>query len=890
MLRPLLVSSLLALGMSMALASGSHKAPTLQKARTAKTQKATVSKTVQAGKALIARIVPKHAANFIVEQIPRDPKGDVFEIESRGSKIVLRGNNGVSIASAFNRYLEGSWGGQVSWGGDQLNLPSKLPRIARKIRVVSPYRYRYDFNYCTFNYSMSWWDWKRWEREIDWMALHGINMPLALTGQEAVWQRVYKKMGFTEDDLKPFFCGPAYFSWFWMGNLDGWGGPLPQSWLDSHAALQKKILARQRELGMTPVLPAFSGHVPPTFKKVFPDAKLKEVQWGAGLASTLVLDPYDPLFIKVGQEFIKEQTKMYGSDHLYSADTFNEQRPPTNDAKYLTDITKAVYDSMAGVDPKAVWVMQGWLFVNDPSFWQAAQRAALFQGVPENRMIVLDLWAELAPVWKSSGAFNNTPWIWCMLHNFGGRQSVFGGMPEIASGPSKALKDPMSGKMWGIGLSPEAIENNDVIYKLMMANTWTDKPIPLDQWMTTYVKSRYGSSDKQLQAAWQILARRVYIDRSRGDNLAGIVNARPRLNAGYWASQRPSYYPGHMNDAVNTLLLAVDEAKASDPYRYDLVDFTRQVLSNLAGPVFDEAIDAYKEKDRARFTEASNLFIQIVTDMDRVVGTRKEFLLGKWIADARRCGFATAEKDLYEMNARRLLTLWAKKDGPLNEYSARQWSGLLNGFAKPRWQQFFQELETCLNTGKTFDGNAFERKIQVWEEDWVNQIGGYSEKPSGNEIATVKAIMQAYRPAFRKYFVPPPPPGLEADATITESSHEADHDCSQVIDGMIELGSAWWAGPGPQWVKIDLKSAKSVRAIEVYPYWGDGRYYQYTVEVSTDGQTWEQVGDMRTNTKSATSKGDRFSFDPMKMRYVRVNMLHNSANPSMHLVEVRILP
>ena len=53
----------------------------------------------------------------------------------------------------------------------------------------------------------------RWEREIDWMALNGINLPLAFTGQEAIWQRVYNKLGFTDKDLDEHFAGPAFLAW-----------------------------------------------------------------------------------------------------------------------------------------------------------------------------------------------------------------------------------------------------------------------------------------------------------------------------------------------------------------------------------------------------------------------------------------------------------------------------------------------------------------------------------------------------------------------------------------------------------------------------------------------------------------------------------------------------
>lgn len=40
--------------------------------------------------------------------------------------------------------------------------------------------------------SYAWWGWERWEKEIDWMALQGINLPLAFNGQEAIWKKVFE--------------------------------------------------------------------------------------------------------------------------------------------------------------------------------------------------------------------------------------------------------------------------------------------------------------------------------------------------------------------------------------------------------------------------------------------------------------------------------------------------------------------------------------------------------------------------------------------------------------------------------------------------------------------------------------------------------------------------
>lgn len=179
---------------------------------------------IVASKNLIKRVIPTYADSFEVEYVGQEEGKDVFELESIGNKIVLRGNNGVSVASALNYYLKYYAHCDISWNGINLNVPFPMPKVEGKIHKVSPYQYRHYFNYCTFNYTASWWDWERWQWEIDFMALNGINMPLALTGQNSIWYKVYRKLGFTDEELDSFFSGPAYFTWFWMGNLDGWGG------------------------------------------------------------------------------------------------------------------------------------------------------------------------------------------------------------------------------------------------------------------------------------------------------------------------------------------------------------------------------------------------------------------------------------------------------------------------------------------------------------------------------------------------------------------------------------------------------------------------------------------------------------------------------------------
>ena len=60
---------------------------------------------------------------------------------------------------------------------------------------------------------MAFWNWTRWQQEIDWMAMNGVNLPLAFTAQESIWQMVYKQLGLTQEELDQHFAGPAFLAW-----------------------------------------------------------------------------------------------------------------------------------------------------------------------------------------------------------------------------------------------------------------------------------------------------------------------------------------------------------------------------------------------------------------------------------------------------------------------------------------------------------------------------------------------------------------------------------------------------------------------------------------------------------------------------------------------------
>ncbi len=707
----------------------------------------------EAVEGLIKRTVPEISHSFIVEILDTKDR-DYFEIESKGDKIILRGTNGVSVASALNYYLKNYANCQITWHSVNLNYPKPLPKVSQKVVKETPYKYRYYFNYCTFNYSMSWWDWERWQKEIDFMALNGINMPLALTGQNSIWDRVYKKLGFNDKDLSTFYSGPAYFNWFWMGNLDGWGGPLPQSFMEKHEELQKKILERERSFGMKPILPAFTGHVPPSFKDKFPDAKLRKTKW-VDYPEVYVLDPQDKMFETIGTDFMKEMIATYGTDHYYSSDTFNENKPPTSDSLYLNDISAKIYKNMTNADPKATWVMQGWIFVySGRAFWGPTQTQALLNAVPDDRMIILDLWTECRPAWDKKEAFYGKQWVWCMLNNFGGNNLMYGRMDEIANGPSQTLNHPKSGNMVGLGMTAEAIEQNPVIYEMLLDNIWRKDPIEVNSWLKGYITRRYGEYSEDLNKAWQALYKTVYTGGlEHGGPTASIIAGRPTFNKdNNWTETHKPYDTKDLIPAWELMVKTQSQYKNSDGFKYDLIDVTRQVLANYADTVQRLFVKAYLAKDFVTYQKRSNEFIGIIQDMDALLATRKEFLLGTWINSAKSWATNKEEELLYEKNAKNLITTWGPKDSKIHDYSWRLWSGMLNGFYKKRWEMFFAELDKARPKNIQPDLPAIDEKIKEWEWNWVNTPTDFSDKPIGEELTASSKIYSKYFNRIKTFY------------------------------------------------------------------------------------------------------------------------------------------
>uniref|UniRef100_A0A0A0K6I5 Alpha-N-acetylglucosaminidase n=1 Tax=Cucumis sativus TaxID=3659 RepID=A0A0A0K6I5_CUCSA len=718
-----------------------------------------------AAKALLRRLLPTHVDSFEFQIVSRDVCGggscfliSNFKSSSRnGAEILIRGTTAVEITSGLYWYLKYWCGAHVSWdktGGVQLASipkPGSLPFLkGNGVVIKRPVPWNYYQNVVTSSYSYVWWDWERWEKEIDWMALHGINLPLAFTGQESIWRNVFRDFNLAVKDLDNFFGGPAFLAWARMGNLHGWGGPLSKNWLDQQLALQKQILSRMRELGMTPVLPSFSGNVPAGLVEIFPSANITKLgNWNSidadpSTCCTYLLNPSDPLFVKIGEAFIRQQIKEYGDvTNIYSCDTFNENTPPTNDTSYISSLGASVYKAMVKADKDAVWLMQGWLFYSDSDFWKPDQMKALLHSVPFGKMIVLDLFADVKPIWKSSSQFYGTPYVWCMLHNFGGNIEMYGILDAISSGPVDALASENS-TMVGVGMCMEGIEHNPVVYELMSEMAFRSKKVQVQEWLKTYSRCRYGKADHYVDAAWNILYHTIYncTDGIANHNTDFIVKLPDWDPSSTFDLKKPPHLWYSTQEVINALQLLVnvdDNLVHSATYRYDLVDLTRQVLGKLANEEYLKAVTAFRRQNVKAQNLHSKRFIQLIRDIDKLLASNSNFLLGTWLESAKK---------LYEWNARTQVTMWYDNtkvnQSKLHDYANKYWSGLLEGYYLPRALTYFYYLSKSLRKNESFHLEDWRREWILFSNKWQAASELYPVKAEGNAVAISKALYEKY--------------------------------------------------------------------------------------------------------------------------------------------------
>ncbi|WP_316803321.1 alpha-N-acetylglucosaminidase [Pedobacter nototheniae] len=684
--------------------------------------KAQVYKSV---KEIAERRTPWLAQALHFNTIPAENDKDVFELSTKGNQVFIAASNANAAAEGLGWYLKYYCKRSLSHLGDHLEVVSELPQINKKVRIVSPYPYRYALNYCTISYTMSFYTWKDWERELDWMALNGVNLMLAPVGMEAVWQNTLKRLNYNNQEILDFIPGPAFGAWWLMGNLEGWGGPVSQDLINQQVNLEKKMLNRMKALGIEPVMQGFYGMVPASLKTKMKIHVAEQGKWAGGFQRPDFLDTNDPAFDRIAAIYYAEMKKLYGADlHYFGGDPFHEGG--NSKGIDVTAAAKKIQEKMQQNFSGSTWVLQG---------WQSNPSEALLAGLNKDKTLVIELFGENTNNWEKRKGYGGTPFVWSNVSNFGEKNGIYSKLQRFADEVYRAKNGEYGQFLKGVGIIPEGINNNPVAFDLMLELGWHTNQVDLKNWIKGFENYRYGKNTKALDEAWQLLLQTAYSSPEiyQEGPPESIFCARPAIgikSVSSWGTRKRNYNPLKFQNAVRIFNSESAAFKNSETYQTDRIDFVRQVLANKGDLVYAEMIEAINAKNAEAFKTASSKFQEMILQQDSLLGNSKYFTLYKWLNQANNFGVTPADRANALKNAKAQITYWGPDSNPktdLHEYAHKEWNGLLGSLYLSRWKEFTKN-ELAKMTGKdSEESNFFEM-----EKNWVNSKELYKPKPLSN--------------------------------------------------------------------------------------------------------------------------------------------------------------
>ena len=579
---------------------------------------------------VLQRLLQDRASQFELGTIAAANGRERFRLSSANAHIKVEGSTPSDLLFGVKWYLKYLARVDISPNGDRLGRSHAFPLPAAVIDKEARYPYRYALNQNVDGYTAAYWDWARWQREIDVLALSGINAMIVERGMDTVLYRTFRDAGYSDAEVRAWITQPAHQNWQLMGNLCCFNGPISGPLLRKRAASARRIIARLRSLGIVPVLPGFYGIVPADFQKRFPAARvIPQGEW-AGFTRPGWLDPRDPLFAKLAADYYRHQRELFGDSSIYDMEVFQEGGA-SGDVP-VPQAARDVQDALLAARPGASWMMLA---------WQGNPLPELLRGVEHRHLLIIDIDHDRVPKDDRQRDFNGSPFLFGGIWEFGGRTSLGANIGNITERLQRV--GSRNGNMAGTAVFTEGLDTNPFAFELFTEMAWRSEPIDIVAWTAEYLRRRYGAADPHALAAWKILLNTAYgiridevkFNSERDAAQESLFDAQPGLTvnrASNWSPEALRYDAEAFKAALPEMLQVARELRASETYQYDLVDIARQTLANESRLLLPEIKAAFDGKDRPRFGTLTRRWLQLMDLQDELLAANRFFLLGTWLA------------------------------------------------------------------------------------------------------------------------------------------------------------------------------------------------------------------------------------------------------------------
>ncbi|MEG1553715.1 MAG: alpha-N-acetylglucosaminidase C-terminal domain-containing protein [Rikenellaceae bacterium] len=208
---------------------------------------------------LLERYAKEEVNRFDFEITDPQSTNDFFTVSSTKNKVYISGNNNLSLAAGLNFYLKEI--ANITLTPYQMNftLPKDLVEITAPIRHQTEITTRTYLNEESYKGERIYWGVEEWQKEIDRMALSGVNMTYMPIGVGSVLRNALLESGCSEEQVSRFLPMPSYYCWWLQGLCDGGAEELPIWWYDKEKALHNFISTELRKWEIEVIAPGYNG-------------------------------------------------------------------------------------------------------------------------------------------------------------------------------------------------------------------------------------------------------------------------------------------------------------------------------------------------------------------------------------------------------------------------------------------------------------------------------------------------------------------------------------------------------------------------------------------------------------------------------------------------------
>lgn len=696
-------------------------------------------------KKLIERNTPELLNMFELEKIEKENGFDVCEYLASNGKILLKGSDNVCLCHAYYCYLKEYSGAYFShcssFSLQLLKREAALP--VRPYKKVIKQKKRVYLDYITYSNSMWMWQWDKWEKELDFMAMKGVNMALNVVGNDAVLFNALIISGLSERSAAYFISGPAFYAWQTTGKIDSY---LPINDYENYKTrleLAKKIFDRMKELEIEPVLSTFNGQISEKIIRLFGKVKSYKIDQWSAFPPAKKIDILDERFKKLMREYMFFQEKEIGKAKYYMCDYFCNFSHKTNKEKYMRTAAEEfdrIIDFCVDEKPCIVFPSDGY----NRYFTKSLKKCDT---------LVFDLDGSMYDI---TSGFDGNDFIVGNSHNNSPHTSLRGDVRLLCENEYLDILKKYD-NMQGVGFFPESLEQNPMYEELMFDVMTSEGKILLDKWLEDYVLRRYGQNDKILEA-YRILCDTCYSPENSKTDIGSTMCARPTLmlrHTGICDKIDVSYKNTDLLKAVKLLL---ESGNTSYNMRFCIVYCVMSLIDNYEYSLYKKIMEKFSLRDENGFKNLALKFVDLFEDAEKLLTSFDRTNALTVFLELQSISKNDEDEKSITLNYLSSHTLW----GPLTldcqryDYYWIYLSEFMTEYYCTRWEKFFEYLinnfnrkhfETKsplqFNDRDQFAYNAFYQSMAEYEKSVILNFVP-KKKVEGDTFEIAKSIIEKY--------------------------------------------------------------------------------------------------------------------------------------------------